>query len=109
MRINSINHEIEAASLEQTRREYEQQRQWRELERHAELMRCMYTVPSYRVEFSAMLPDDKGFMINNVIYVPESKAYKFIFMNNRVDDTTIGFAMSHALQKINRFIDNYKV
>lgn len=68
----------------------------------------MWDTPRYEVVFSEMLPDDKGCIIDNVIYVPESRAYKFIFMNNRVDETTVNMAISHAKNKINRFIDNYK-
>lgn len=94
---------------EYARQQYEADRVWRERERQLEAMRMMYSTPRYRVQFSSILPDDKGCMIDNVIYVPESKAYKFIFMNNRVDDTTVQFAISHAIDKVNRFIDNYKV
>lgn len=108
MRMNSINIETGAASLEQSRREYEQQRQWRELERHAELMKAIYTVPSYRIQFSVMLPNDKGYIDGDTMYVPESQAYKFIFMNNRVDDVTVQFAINHATRMVHRFIDNYK-
>lgn len=108
MRISSINIETGTVSLEQTRREYEEQRQWRELERHAELMKAIYTVPSYRVQFSVMLPEDRVMVVDNVIHVPESQAYKFIFMNNNVSDQNIQFAINHAISKVNRFIDNYK-
>jgi hypothetical protein len=93
---------------EYARRRYEEDRLWRQIEQQHELMRHLYTAPSYRVEFSSILPDDKGYMDGNVIYVPESQAYKFIFMNNHVNDKTVQFAISHAIQKVNRFIDNYK-
>lgn len=92
---------------EYARQQYEKDRLWRQLEMQHELMRHLYTSPSYRVEFSSMLPDDKGYMDGNVIYVPESQAYKFIFMNNQVNDKTVQFAINHAIRKVNRFIDNY--
>lgn len=62
----------------------------------------------YKVHFSAMLPEDKICRINDVIHIPEALAYKFIFMNNNVSDQSVKFAINHALQKIYRFIDNYK-
>lgn len=62
----------------------------------------------YKVHFSAMLPDNKICRINDVIHIPEALAYKFIFMNNCVNETTVNFAINHAINKINRFIDNYK-
>lgn len=93
---------------DEARRKYEEDMLWRKIERQQEMMRYLYTTPSYRIEFSAILPDDKGYMEGNVIYVPESQAYKFIFMNNQVNDETVQFAISHATRKVNRFIDNYK-
>ncbi len=94
---------------DEARRKYEEDRLWRQIEIQHALMREMYSTPSYRIEFSAMLPDDKGYMEGNVIYVPESQAYKFIFMNNQVNDKTVQFAISHATRKVHQFIDNYKV
>lgn len=88
---------------------YQMDRARREMEYQHELMRAIYTVPSYRVVFSPILLDDKGYMDGNVIYMPESQAYKFIFMNNNVTDKTVQFAINHAIAKVNRFIDNYKV
>lgn len=93
---------------EYAKRKYEKDRRWQQMEQDAELMRAMYTMPSYTVEFSSMLPDDKGYMDGNVIYMPESQAYKVIFMNNNVTDKTVQFAINHAIRKVNRFIDNYK-
>ena len=49
MRMNYIDIENGSASLEQSRLEYEQQWEWRELERRQELIRMMYTAPSYRI------------------------------------------------------------
>lgn len=71
--------------------------------------RGIYDPCKYRVHFSAMLPDDKMCFIGDVIHVPESAAYKFIFMNNDVSEQNIKFAIDHALQKVYKFIDNYKV
>lgn len=68
----------------------------------------MYDPCKYQIRFSAMLPEDKILIIGQCIHVPESKAYKFIFMNNRVDEITVGMAINHAINKLNRFIDNYK-
>jgi hypothetical protein len=63
----------------------------------------------YEIRFSAMLADNKGCFLGNVIYIPESMAYKVIFMNNNVSDQNVKFAINHAIQKVYRFIDNYKV
>lgn len=68
----------------------------------------IYHSGQYKVHFSSWLPDDKGYVIDNDVYVPESAAYKFIFMNNRVDEITVNMAINHAINKLNRFIDNYK-
>lgn len=68
----------------------------------------VYDPCKYQVHFSAIIPDDKICIINDVIHIPESRAYKFIFMNNDVSDQNVKFAINHALQKIYRFIDNYK-
>lgn len=68
----------------------------------------VYDPYKYQIHFSAMLPEDKICIIDQAIYVPESRAYKFIFMNNRVDDVTVAMAINHAIGKVNRFIDNYK-
>lgn len=62
----------------------------------------------YKVNFSAILSDDRMLLINDTIHIPESKAYKVIFMNNDVSDQNIKFACNHALQKVYRFIENYK-
>lgn len=98
--MSSIHNMREAERLQ-----HERDRQWREYERQSALMREMYSVPTYRIEFSEMLPDEKGYMTGDVIYVPESQAYKFIFMNNNVSDQNIQFAINHAIRKVNRFID----
>lgn len=94
---------------EAERLQHERDRQWREYERQSELMREMYRVPAYRIEFTETLLDGMAYMVGDVIYMPESQAYKFIFMNNNVSDQNIQFAINHAVRKVNRFIDNYKV
>ena len=60
----------------------------------------------YKVHFSEILPQDRGLVYGDNIYIPESMAYKFFFMNDQVDDTTVKMAMDHAIQKLNRFIDH---
>jgi hypothetical protein len=109
MRINAIYPENGSVSLEQSRREWEEQRQWLALERHAALMQAMYETPSYQIQFSAMLSGDKVIVIDRVIHVPESQAYKWIFFNNVVNESNVQFAINHAIRKVHRFIDNYKV
>jgi hypothetical protein len=65
----------------------------------------MYTPSGYRVHFVEHLPEGKAIVFEDQIHVPESMAYKFIFLNDRVDDVTVGIAIAHATQKLNRFID----
>lgn len=91
-RVVSINIETGSASLES----------------YAAMQRELYTTPQYRVEFNSFMPENKVMVIDKVIYVPETLAYKFIFMNSNVSDSNIQFAINHAIRKVNRFIDNYK-
>ena len=79
------------------------------LESYAARQIDLYSTPQYRVEFSSMMPENKVMVIDRVIYVPEHLAYKFIFMNSNVSDQNIQFAINHAIRKVNRFIDNFKV
>lgn len=60
----------------------------------------------YRVHFSTLLPQDKGYVFEDKVYIPESMAYKFFFMNNQVDDVTVKMCIDHAIAKVNRFIDH---
>jgi hypothetical protein len=94
---------------DERRRQYETDRMWWEIEQQHELMKAIYHVPSYRVQFSVMIPDDRVIIQDQVITVPESQAYKWIFFNNEVNEKTVQFAINHALQKVYKFIDNYKV
>lgn len=66
----------------------------------------MYTYLGYRVEFLTCLPADKGYVFRGVIHIPEVYFYKFVFMHNQVDETTLRIVFDHATQKIHRFIDN---
>lgn len=66
----------------------------------------MHTFQGYRVVFLETLPPDKGLLMDNTIYVPETLAYKFMFMNNQVNEQTVQFAIDHAIRKVHRFIDN---
>lgn len=91
-RLVSVNIETSSASFES----------------YAAMQEGMYFTSQRRVEFTSFLPDDKAMVIGNVIHIPEKLAYKFIFMNNNVSDQSIQFAINHALNKIYRFIDNYK-
>jgi hypothetical protein len=63
----------------------------------------------YKINFSEMLPNNKMVLIGDVFHIPESFAYKIIFINNDVSEQNVKAAINHALQKVYRFIDNYKV
>lgn len=95
--------------MERISQQHKKDRLLRELEMHREMMRLMYATPQYRLEFSAILPDDKAIFHNNTLFVPESQAYKWIFMNNNVTDKTVQFAVNYAIRKVHKFIDNYNV
>lgn len=78
------------------------------LESYAARQIDLYSTPQYRVEFNSIMPENKVMVVDNVIHIPEALAYKFIFMNNNVSDQNIQFAINHAINKVNRFINNYK-
>ena len=68
-------------------------------------LHIMHTFLGYKVHFTPWLADDRGFVFEDRIHLPESRAYQFMFMGE-VSDITVKMAIDHAMQKLNRFIDH---
>jgi len=64
-----------------------------------------HTFLRYKVYFTPWLSEDKAFVFEDRIHVPESRAYQFMFMTG-VNDITVMIALDPAREKVNRFIDH---
>jgi hypothetical protein len=67
-----------------------------------------HTFLGYKVHFTPYLPDDKVFVFEDRIHLPESRAYQFFFMDG-VTIISLKVACDHAIQKLNRFIDGISI